>query len=163
MMEIETEIALLKSDVSRMTSLFEKLDTAIERMGEVSNSIARMLAVHEEKLSKQEQIDTELFSLVEKRKAELEVDVKELHSRITTVQRELSNDIADTETKIMGALSAGLTDIKKCITDEHKVLITEKEELEQRISELEKWRWIILGGSLVVSAFSKQIFTVLFQ
>lgn len=162
MMELETEIALLKSDVNRMTSLFEKLDTAIERMGEVSNSIARMLAVHEEKLSKQEQIDAELFSLVEKRKAELEVDVKELHSRITTVQRELSNDIADTETKIMGALSAGLTDIKKCITDEHKVLTDEKEELEKRITELEKWRWIILGGSLVVSAFSKQIFTVLF-
>lgn len=162
MMELETEIALLKSDVNRMTSLFEKLDTAIERMGEVSNSIARMLAVHEEKLSKQEQIDAELFTLVEKRKAELEVDVKELHSRITTVQRELSNDIADTETKIMGALSAGLTDIKKCITDEHKVLTDEKEELEKRITELEKWRWIILGGSLVVSAFSKQIFTVLF-
>lgn len=163
MMELETEIALLKSDVSRMTSLFEKLDTAIERMGEVSNSIARMLAVHEEKLTKQEQIDQELFSLVEKRKAELEVDVKELHSRITTVHRELSDDINETENKIMNALSSGLSDIKRCITDEHKVIKVENEQLEERISELEKWRWIILGGSLVVGAFAKEIVTFIFN
>ena len=43
-MSLDTEVAVLKSDVARMTSLFEKLDTAIERMGDVSNSIARMLA-----------------------------------------------------------------------------------------------------------------------
>ncbi len=53
-MSLDTEVAVLKSDVARMTSLFEKLDTAIERMGDVSNSIARMLAVHEERLNKQD-------------------------------------------------------------------------------------------------------------
>jgi len=100
---------------------------------------------------------------VEKRKAELEVDVKELHSRITTVQRELSDDINDTENKIMNALSSGLSDIKRCITDEHKVIKIENEELEERISELEKWRWIILGGSLVVGAFAKEIITFIFN
>ena len=96
-MSIEAEIAVLKSDVSRMTSLFEKLDTAIERMGDVSNNIARMLAVHEERLNKQDDIDEELFTLVEKRKQELQGDIKELHSRITTVSRELSDDINEPE------------------------------------------------------------------
>jgi chromosome segregation ATPase len=163
MLEIETEIALLKSDVTRMTSLFEKLDTAIEKMGDVSNSIARMLAVHEEKLNKQERIDQELFTLVEKRKAELQVDVKELHSRISTVQRELSGDISETETRLMDALKNGMHDIKMCITEEHEGIKTQRNELEDRIRDLEKWRWIILGGSIVLGAFARDIFSKLFN
>jgi sugar-specific transcriptional regulator TrmB len=156
-MELETEIAILKNDVNRMTSLFEKLDTAIEKMGEVSNSIARMLAVHEEKLSHQEQTDQELYSLVEKRKQELQLDVKELHSRITTVQRELSDDINETENKIMNALTAGLSDIKSCITAEHKVIADRSDDMERRLNDLEKWRWLIIGGSLVAGIFAQRI------
>ena len=154
---METEIAVLKNDVHRMTSLFEKLDTAIEKMGEVSNSIARMLAVHEEKLSYQEQTDQELFTLVEKRKAEIQLDVKELHSRITTVQRELSDDINDTENKIMNALSVGLTDIKSCITAEHQAIAEQRSNMERRLTDLEKWRWIIIGGSTIAALFAQKI------
>jgi len=62
---LETEVAVLKSDVNRMASLFSRLDTAIEKMGDVSNNIAKMLAVHEERLSKQDDIDEELFSLAQ--------------------------------------------------------------------------------------------------
>lgn len=163
MMELETEIALLKSDVSRMTSLFEKMDTAIEKMGDVSNSIARMLAVHEEKLNNQERIDQELFALVEKRKAELQVDVKELHSRITTVQRELSDEISETETRLVDALKEGMHDIKACITEENRVFANSRADLEKRIIDLEKWRWIIFGGSIVAGAFAREIFVFLFN
>jgi gas vesicle protein len=162
MMELETQIALLKSDVNRMTSLFEKMDTAIEKMGDVSNSIARILAVHEEKINNQERIDQELFSLVEKRKAELQVDVKELHSRITTVHRELSDEISETEARVVDALKEGMHDIKQCITHENKIFVGYKSDLENRIADLEKWRWIILGGSIVAGAFVREIFTFLF-
>ena len=147
---LETEVAVLKSDVNRMTSLFSRLDTAIEKMGDVSNNIAKMLAVHEERLSKQDDIDEELFSLVEKRRQEIQGDIKELHSRITTVSRELSDDINETEQRIMTAMTYGTSEIKRCITEENKVL-------EKRVSELEKWRWIIIGGSVVLGAFSHEI------
>ena len=156
-MNLDTEVAVLKSDVTRMTSLFEKLDTAIERMGEVSNSIARMLAVHEERLNKQDDIDEELFTLVEKRKQELQGDIKELHSRITTVSRELSNDITETEHRIMTAMTYGTTEIKKCITDETKTITKQQVDLEKRVSELERWKWLIMGGSIVVGAFAHEL------
>ena len=156
-MNLDTEVAVLKSDVTRMTSLFEKLDTAIERMGEVSNSIARMLAVHEERLNKQDDIDEELFTLVEKRKQELQGDIKELHSRITTVSRELSNDITETEHRIMTAMTYGTTEIKKCITDETKTITKQQVDLEKRVTELERWKWLIMGGSIVVGAFAHEL------
>ena len=71
---MDAEIAVLKSDVNRMASLFERTNTAIEKMGEVSNNIARMLAVHEERINKHDVIVEELFSLIEKRKQELNGD-----------------------------------------------------------------------------------------
>lgn len=162
-MELETEIALLKSDVHRMTSLFEKLDTAIEKMGDVSNNIARMLAVHEERLNKHDTIDEELFTLVEKRKQELQGDVKELHSRISTVSRELSNDLSDTEHRIMNALTSGMSDLKRCITEETKAVNSQHKDLETRVNELEKWRWTIMGGSIVLGAFAHEIIGVFFK
>lgn len=162
-MSIEAEIAVLKSDVSRMTSLFEKLDTAIERMGDVSNNIARMLAVHEERLNKQDDIDEELFTLVEKRKQELQGDIKELHSRITTVSRELSDDINETEQRLMTAMTYGMSDIKKCITDETKAITTQQTDIDKRVTELERWKWLIMGGSVVVGAFAHELVGMMFN
>mgnify|MGYP003346120318 CR=1 FL=1 len=151
-MNLETDVALLKSDVNRMTSLFEKLDSAIEKMVDVSNSIARMLAVHEERLNKQDDIDEELFTLVEKRRQEIQGDIKELHSRITTVSRELSDDITETEQRIMTAMTYGTSEIKKCITEETKVMTKQHAELEKRVTELERWKWLVMGGSIVIGA-----------
>lgn len=162
-MSLETEVAVLKSDVSRMASLFEKLDTAIERMGDVSNNIARMLAVHEERLSKQDDINEELFTLVEKRRQEIQGDIKELHSRITTVSRELSDDINETEQRIMTAMTYGMADIKKCITEETKNTNEHRDELEKRIDELERWKWLVMGGSVVVGAFAHEFVGMLFK
>lgn len=161
-MGMDAEIAVLKSDVTRMASLFERTNTAIEKMGEVSNNIARMLAVHEERINKHDVIVEELFSLIEKRKQELSSDVKELHSRITTVTRELADDIGETENRLMTAMTYGMTDIKKCITDETRAVSTEQKKLEERVSELEKWRWFIMGGSVVLGSFSHEIVGILF-
>ena len=162
-MSLDTEVAVLKSDVARMTPLFEKLDTAIERMGDVSNSIARMLAVHEERLNKQDDIDEELFTLVEKRKQELQSDIKDLHSRITTVSRELSDDINETEQRIMTAMTYGTSEIKKCITDETKAITKQQAELENRVTELERWKWLIMGGSIALGAFAHEFVGMLIQ
>lgn len=156
-MNLETEVAVLKSDVNRMTSLFSRLDAAIERMGDVSNNIAKMLAVHEERLSKQDDIDEELFSLVERRRQEIQGDIKDLHSRITTVSRELSDDITETEQRLMTAMTYGTSEIKKCITEETKIITEKQTELEKRVTELERWKWLIMGGSIVIGAFAHEI------
>jgi len=156
-MGLDTEVAVLKSDVNRMASLFEKMDAAIEKMGDVSNNIARMLAVHEERLNKQDDIDEELFSLVEKRRQEIQSDIKELHSRITTVSRELADDLTKTEQRIMTAMTYGTTEIKKCITDEFKSITEKQMDLDKRVTELERWKWLIMGGSIVLGAFAHEL------
>lgn len=162
-MSIESEVAVLKNDLTHITILFEKLDTAIDKMSDVSNNIARMLAVHEERLNKQDLTNEEIHTLVERRKQELQGDIKELHSRITTVSRELADDINETEQRLTSVMHQGLSDIKRCITDETKIITEQSTELEKRVSDLERWKWLVMGGSIVVGAFAHEVIGVFFK
>ena len=123
--DVNTEIELLKKEVTDMKQIYQRLDTAIEKITDFSNAINRMLAVHEEKITQQRQQQQRSVQ-------EFTADIKELHSRITT------------NTKEMTAL----------MTQQHKeqkeVIDKLKEELRSRVGVLEKWRWVIIGGSIVV-------------
>ena len=50
MSELETSVELIKKELDDQRKIHEKLDIAIEKLTDVSNSIHRMLAVHEEKI-----------------------------------------------------------------------------------------------------------------
>ena len=121
----QIELELLKKEVADMKKIHVRLDTAIEKITDFSNCINRLLAVHEEKITQQE--DAQQRSV-----QEFTADIKELHSRITT------------NTKEMTAL----------MTQQHKeqkdVIDRLKDEVSNRVGGLEKWRWIIIGGSIVV-------------
>ena len=67
--DINTEVALLKKEVSDIKVIFSRLDVAIEKLTDVSNSIHRMLAVHEEKLTRQEEAIFEAEQQIEVRRA----------------------------------------------------------------------------------------------
>ena len=66
MAELETEVKLLKKELQDQAKIHDRLDIAIEKLTDVSNSINRMLAVHEEKLARQEEsiIDAEQTNTV---------------------------------------------------------------------------------------------------
>lgn len=162
-MELETKVAVLSNEITRMTTLFEKMDSAIEKMGEVSNTIGKMLAVHEQKLTQHQQVDQELYNLVEKRREELQTDIKELHSRITTLSREVSGDLEETEKRIMVVLTTGLSDIKRVLTEEREVTEQSRRDLQQRVNDLEKWRWITVGGTAILALFARDIFNFIFS
>ena len=121
----QIELELLKKEVADMKKIHVRLDTAIEKITDFSNCINRLLAVHEEKITQQE--DAQQRSV-----QEFTADIKELHSRITT------------NTKEMTAL----------MTEQHKeqkeVIDRLKDEVSNRVGVLEKWRWIIIGGSIVL-------------
>ena len=65
--DVNVEIKGLKKDIENVTNLNTRLDTAIEKLTDVSTSIKQMLAVHEEKISRQEQIDEIIFEKLKER------------------------------------------------------------------------------------------------
>lgn len=124
-----------------MQGLFNRLDTAIEKMSEVSGSINQMLAVHEERLIQIETIGAQVRQEINTERDQVDNDIKELHSRITTQGRELQKDMKDDIEKVLESIK----DLK-----EH--VVKSNDRLEARISALEKWRWIIFGAIVVAAA-----------
>jgi len=93
------------NDSSILAIIVERLDVAVEKLTEVSRSISQMLAVHENRIDTQEKVSDQLTNLIEQRRKEANEDIKELHSRITTTTRELSDKIDDTEKKVLSKLA----------------------------------------------------------
>jgi hypothetical protein len=89
MAELETQVQLLKKELHDQSKIHDRIDVAIEKLTDVSNSINRMLAVHEEKLGRQEEAIFEAEQKLEIRRTELGSKIEELHSRITTNTKEI--------------------------------------------------------------------------
>ena len=70
--DIKVQIAGLKKDIENVNTLNSRLDLAIEKLTDVSTSIKQMLAVHEEKISRQEQIDEIIFEKLKERAGEID-------------------------------------------------------------------------------------------
>ena len=122
--DVKVQITGLKKDIENVTNLNVRLDTAIEKLTDVSTCIKQMLAVHEEKISRQEQIDEVIFDKLKERAGEID-----------TVHRELSKEIQQVEKRL-------LIEMKQI-----------KLDIGSRVGILEKYRWLIMGGAIVVGWF----------
>ena len=87
--EIQTKIALLEKDAKTGEQIHRRLEIAIDKLSDCAISLKGMLAQQEQKLTKAEQTDEDIFITLESRRKEWDNDLKELHSRITTNSREL--------------------------------------------------------------------------
>ena len=132
MAELETEVKLLKKELHDQKKIHDRLDIAIEKLTDVSNSIHRMLAVHEEKIARQEVAIFSAEEQIEIRRYELATKIDELHSRITTNTKEI--------------MTAAATNTAA----QNKEIQKMRDELISRMGVLEKWRHVLIGGSIVV-------------
>lgn len=118
--DLKVQIAGLKKDIENVNNLNTRLDTAIEKLTDVSTSIKQMLAVHEEKISRQEQIDEIIFDKLKERAGEID-----------QVHRDLTREIQQVEKRL-------LLEIKQL-----------KLDIGGRVGILEQYKWLLLGGAIV--------------
>ena len=130
--KIKTEIALLKKDAKTGELIHQRLEIAIDKLSEIVISCKQMLAQQEQKLQKAEQTDDDIFITLESRRKEWDNDLKDLHSRISTQARDLRESQYQSENKLLNEIRAVRT------------------QLDQRVGVLEKWRWLIIGGSIII-------------
>ena len=131
MPKLETEVELLKQELHDQRKIHDRLDIAIEKLTDVSNSIHRMLAVHDEKIARQEEAIISAEESIETRRIELSEKIDDLHSRITTNTKEI--------------MTAATVQHKQHTEEIHRL----RSDINDRVGILEKWRYIIIGGSIV--------------
>ena len=129
---LKTEIALLKKDAKTSELIHQRLEIAIEKLSDIGISCKQMLSQQQTRLERAEQTDDDIFITLESRRKEWDNDLKELHSRITTNSRELREHQVQSENKLL---------------DEIRMVRT---QLSERVGVLEKWRWLIIGGSIII-------------
>ena len=130
--ELKTQVALLEKDAQSAELIHQRVETAIEKLTEITISLKGMLVQQETKLAKAEETDNDIFITLESRRLEWDNDLKDLHSRITTNSRELREHQVQSESKMLYELR------------------NLRQQLDNRVAVLEKWRWIIVGGSIIV-------------
>ena len=140
---IETEVELLKREVSEMKDIHVRLDNAIEKIADVSQSLHTIMAVHEEKLIRQEE------NLDEQEK-KLDANIMELHSRITKNAEQQTHQMGEMERRMIQAMK----DHNRSETEEFQKL---RHELQSRVGVLEKWRHLIIGGAIVIGFLLQEI------
>jgi hypothetical protein len=119
--EIKFDIQSIKKDIENVNTMNSRIDTAIDRLTDLSTSIKSMLAVHEEKITRQEKIDEVIFDKLKDRQEE-----------ITDVYRELKKDVEMSEKRL-------LIEIKGL-----------KIDIGARVGMLERYKWLIMGGAIVL-------------
>ena len=116
-----TSIEVLKSELQQSNMVHKRLDTAIDKLTNISSGIKSMLAVHEEKLNQAEKLDEIIFSKLKDRQEDTEARYRQLKDNIDMTEKRIMNEIRSI-----------------------------KNSLGEKVNMLEKWKYLIIGGSIVV-------------
>lgn len=70
---------------------------------------------------------------------EVKADIKDLHSRITTGNREIMQKIDDK-----------IDALARADSEQHTSLKNTLDSVKERVDVLERWKWTIIGGAAVI-------------
>jgi DNA repair exonuclease SbcCD ATPase subunit len=91
----ETKIALLEERINVYEQMMERIDTAIQKIGETSQNISQMLAIHNEKIEQCNRTDNIIVKMIE----DIKISSKEQHEQIS---KELGERIEKVEERVEG-------------------------------------------------------------
>ena len=96
----ETKVAILEEKLNSSDQLLTKIESAIDKLIEANSNVTRMLAVHDEKLDKQDKIDAVLFEKIDSLHRDLtrqtdaikkgcEGDIMKVNVRLTDLEKKM--------------------------------------------------------------------------
>ena len=119
--ELEMKVALLDKDVSVLGDLCTRLTESIDKIQSMNQNVISLIALQGQKLESHE-----------KTEREIKEEMKELHLRMENINRDMQDKIVHKHHSELTAVdSSG--------------------EIDKRISDIEKWRWMIMGAIAVAA------------
>ena len=126
-MDDQVKLAILQQRVDDIKPLLDKLDVTIEKLSEVNTTVSRMLAVHEERLSKSEEIDSVLFAKIDEMFSQMNLKVQRSKENIERQEKEMKEKKLEMEEAALKQLDA---------LRAQTIIDIEKEAEEKRIKEI---------------------------
>jgi exonuclease VII small subunit len=138
--DLETDVVIIKRDMSQYGTLFAKMDLTIDKITDLSNKTNQLLAVHEERLDYLQGVDKDLERKYEKTLEELKTIVAKLDSMHVYLIGEITNNDVKMREEIKS--------LNKQLAEELKKRDGELADLSSQMKTLERWKWIVIGFSL---------------
>lgn len=131
--EIEVKLAMLERDFVGLKDVVEKLEHSIDKLTSISSCMERIVAVHENVNENQKEVNDVLFDKLEQERENNRREHHDLTDKLIEVSKSLKQDISE---------------LKRVDSDRIQ-------KLEEKVSAIEKWRWMVIGGGAVIGiAFS---------
>ena len=131
----EKECAAANAELAVLKNVVTRIDNSIAAMTEVSSNIGKLLAVHEERLNQ-----------LEKDQNVVGLDIRDIHSRITTMSREIVDKLEATEKTLENKIKESNDATSKKLNEINQ----EMRKIDDRVGFLERWKWMVLGGALAM-------------
>ena len=106
----------------------DRIEDAIERLTSISSDLSKMIAVHEQRLTQHEKQVTTLEEVVEKRREEAEIKLRDVYDTIRNEDKSI------------------LEEINKLRSE----AASQHEKLTERMIVMEKTIWAYMGGFSVI-------------
>jgi len=86
---IETKVAILEEKIHTTEQLMQRIESAIEKMSEVSANVTKMLAVHEQKIESNDKVDAILFAKIDQLKDKMDTDHNTVLSKLQGLEKKV--------------------------------------------------------------------------
>jgi len=143
---LKADVDALKQDMAKVGFLVDRLDTTIDKLSEVANSVSHLLAVHESKIAHSDDVLAKNTVLFEARRIEVDEKIKDVYKRVQEGEQSVMSKLDDETDAIFTELKA----MRKESTDQHN-------KLADRINQMERWMWMAVGGvaalTLIINNF----------
>ena len=83
----QVKAAILEQKLEDLKHIVVRIDNAIEKLSEVNSNVSKMLAVHEERITKQEETDNILFAKIDKLRDKVDRDYDSIVSRVQSIEK----------------------------------------------------------------------------
>jgi predicted nucleic acid-binding Zn-ribbon protein len=121
----------MANDFEQLERIVEKLDVSIDKLTEVSNNVSKLLAVHDTRIN-----------IIEKDTVRNEDDIRDIHVKMDNIAKEINKKLDQS----MANSVEGHARIQVAIEEKLK-------GIDARVRVLEVWRWVVIGGALVIGWF----------
>lgn len=137
MSEEIVKVAVLEQKFEDFVNIVNKLDDAIQKMSEINTNVIKMLAVHDEKLDKQDRIDAVLFEKIDSLHRDMtrqtdnikkgcERDITKVSDRLTNLEKKMWTIAGGLAVVSLIFSTSGTTIISNLLTPESSSTIIER-------------------------------------
>ena len=136
--DLKLQVGLLKKDNEMVVNITTKLSESIDKIQEMNSNLLRMISLHDQKHDNHTRTETELKE-----------DIKDLHSRISTVNRELLDKIDEVEHHLAAKLDLLRIELKQREENDNENRKSD-EDNGNAMREIKKYKFAAISVALTL-------------